>query len=373
MMRKTTLALFLILGGTPEASENRNIELSFGDHITWNAKEGPSAREHATFFVDPDRQRAVMLAGSGYTPYGSPLDDAWALDLETMKWRELSLIGDSFKPGGARRSAIVLGTEDHPSFVYLSGGYAEGQRAIGDLWRAELTEESVHVTSIDQVNAPPARMLHGFAASANGQTLAVFGGVAGTGGLGDTWIGQVENAKVNWRKLTGDEGPGARFGFAFAHDRSTGALLVCGGQVIPETGAGPSMVTVSDLWSLNFESPTPKWKQLAEYQPSSLPGRRNPAFSFDADKGRLLIWGGTGDGRNALPGLYIVDARVPGAPVSVFTEPDTVPTRASGFGLVDPVRGRALLGFGNDSSRAMPDLVEVRLDTESGSPRNLDR
>ncbi len=360
-MRHTTLALFFVICGIPEASENGTFELSFGDHITWESEEGPSAREHATFFVDPDRPRAVMLAGSGYAPYGSPLGDAWALDLETTKWSELNVIEDSFKPGGARRSAVVRGTEDHPSFVYLSGGYVEGQSAIGDLWRAELTEEAVHMTSVEQVNAPPARMLHGFAASANGQTLVVFGGVGGAGGLGDTWIGRVEGAKVNWQQLNGDEGPGARFGFAFAHDQSAGVLLVCGGQVIPEAGAAPGMVTVSDLWSLDFESLTPKWTQLAAYQVSSIPGRRNPAFSFDEETGRLLIWGGTGDGRNALPGLYVVETRTPGAPVSVFTEPNSVPTRASGFGLVDRVRSRALLGFGNDSSRAMLDLVEIRL------------
>jgi hypothetical protein len=55
----------------------------WGRRIEWEAEAGPEAREHASFMLDPSRDRAVMLLGSGYQPYLDPLGDAWAYDLKS--------------------------------------------------------------------------------------------------------------------------------------------------------------------------------------------------------------------------------------------------------------------------------------------------
>jgi len=335
--------------------------VSFGGHLTWAVGEGPAGREHGAFFVDPARPRAVLLAGSGYEPYGSPLGDAWTFDLATSTWSELKLMGAALTPGGGRRTAVVRGSGRKPASVYLHGGYAEGMQEIDTLWRAELRDDAVVLTELEQVNAPVARLLHGFAASPSGDTLVLFGGIGGDDGLADTWIGRVAGDRVTWRELVLETNPGKRFGFSFAFDEARGRFLVCSGQVPPKEDEEPRMIVAEDLWSLDFTAEAPKWTCLATYSSAEFHGRRNPAFTFDEASGDLFVWGGTGDGATALTDLYVVHTRDEGAPVKRLAQPEGVPTRASGFGVVDAARGRALLGFGNDASGPKLDLIEIRL------------
>jgi hypothetical protein len=326
----------------------------WGRRLQWDLETGPPAREHAAFVVDPARDRAVMLTGSGYRPYGSPLGDAWSFDLKAETWTALELSGDALPAGGSQRAAPVDGG------AYLFGGYGEGFADMGELWRLRWHDDQVEVTHVAQENPPPSRMLHAFACDPAGERFVVFGGVGGDDGLDDTWIGERTDAGVRWRQLEGGPGPGKRFGFSFAFDASRGRLLVCGGQVPPE-GEVMEMIVARDLWALDVTADEPSWTRLAEYGDEVFPGRRNPAFSFDERTGDLFVWGGTGDGASALPGLYVVRTRVDGAPVERVPETDGISARASSFGVIDRRRGRALLGFGNTGAGPFDDLVEVRL------------
>jgi len=100
---------------------------------------------------------------------------------------------------------------------------------------------------------------------------------------------------------------------------------------------------------------------LAEYEPEDFPGRRNPAFTFDQRSGDLFVWGGAGAEQSVIPDLFIVRTREDGAPSQRVSQPASIPTRASGFGVVDPKRSRALMGFGNVRNGPLLDLVEVDL------------
>lgn len=100
---------------------------------------------------------------------------------------------------------------------------------------------------------------------------------------------------------------------------------------------------------------------LAEYEPEEFPGRRNPAFTLDQRSGDLFVWGGAGDGESVIPDLFIVQTREGTAPVQRVSQSAWIPTRASSFGVVDPKRSRALMGFGNIQTGPFLDLVEVKL------------
>ena len=326
----------------------------WGRRLQWAADGGPPAREHAAFIADPGRGRAVMLTGSGYAPYGNPLGDAWAFDFAKETWSELELVGDTIVPGGSRRAGLV------DKGAFLHGGYTTGFAAVGELWWLELEDGRVVVEGVEQVNPPPARLLHAFACDAAGERFVVFGGGGQEGALGDTWLGRRTDEGVRWRQLETELDPGERFGFAFAHDVERGRLLVCGGQVPPDDGQN-RMVASRDLWALDFAADEPAWTRLAEYDSDEFHGRRNPAFTFDQGTGDFFVWGGTGDGATALPDLYVVRTRVEGAPVERVIQPASISTRASGFGVVDRARDRALLGFGNTGQGPFDDLVEVRL------------
>jgi hypothetical protein len=327
---------------------------AWGRRIAWSATDGPAAREHAALIADPQRGRLLLLGGSGYAPYLAPLGDAWAFDLVDERWSPLELAGDALTPGGSQRVAQA------PDGAYLHGGYGADGREFGDLWHVRIEADGVHVERVPQDNPPPARQLHGFACDASGRRFVVFGGGTSADLFDDTWIGTRTDSGVRWERLASDVHPSARFGFAHAFDPQTNRFLVCGGELLPPEGQD-AMSVARDLWALVLAADPPAWTRLAEYTSEAFHGRRNPAFAFDARSGDLLVWGGTGDGSTALPDLYVVRTRLPGAPVERIPQPAAIPTRASGFGTVDPTSDRAWLGFGNTSTARYQDLVEVVL------------
>jgi hypothetical protein len=365
------LALLALVAALPahpqEAGAPARAVPAWGRRIEWPAEGAPPPREHASFVLDAARGRAVVLAGSGYSPYGTPLADAWAFDLEEERWTPLETAGDALVPGGSQRVAEVADGA-FPNGAFLHGGYGAGFAPLGDLWHLALADDAVVVARVAQQEPPPARMLHAFACDPAGERLVVFGGASRTALFEDTWLGTGTAEGVRWRELELEDGPGPRFGFAFAHDVAAGRLLVCGGQVPPDDGSS-GLAFARDLWALDFTAEAPAWTLLAEYAEDELPGRRNPAFALDPRTGDLLVWGGTGDGATALPDLFVVRTRDEGAPVERVPEADDVPTRASCFGGVDPERGRALLGFGNTSRGAFHDLVEVLLRAPAAEDR----
>lgn len=346
-------ATLLLLAAVPLAFQEASPP-AWGRRIAWSAPDGPAAREHAALIVDPQRGRLLLLGGSGYAPYLAPLGDAWAFDLIDERWSPLELAGDALTPGGSQRVAPA------PDGAYLHGGYGADGRELGDLWHVSLAADAVRVTLVPQENPPPARQLHGFACDASGRRFVVFGGGTSEDLFDDTWIGTRTDSGVHWERLASDVHPSARFGFAHAFDPQTARFLVCGGELLPPEGQD-AMTVVRDLWALDLAADPPAWTRLAEYASESFHGRRNPAFAFDARSGDLLVWGGTGDGSTALPDLSIVRTRLPGAPVERLPQPAAIPTRASGFGVVDPASDRAWLGFGNTSTARYQDLVEIVL------------
>jgi hypothetical protein len=326
----------------------------WGRRIKWEAETGPEAREHASFILDPDRDRAVMLLGSGYQPYLDPLGDAWAFDLNKENWSGLTLEGDRITPGGSRRAARIKGG------AFIHGGYGKEMSESQDLWKLQFEDTTVKVTLVEQENAPMPRVLHGFAVDTTGDTFVIFGGGSSAGTLDDTWIGTKSERGVRWRKLDLDLNPDPRYGFSYAHDEENGRLIVCSGQISSADGAQVDAFAL-DIWALNFTADEPEWTLLAEYDTEEFPGRRNPAFTFDQRSGDLFVWGGAAAEMTVLSDLFIIRTREDGAPVQRVSRSARIPTRASSFGVVDPKRSRALMGFGNIAAGPFLDLVEVKL------------
>jgi hypothetical protein len=349
----TVLASFELLPGERRRSVSTGVP-DWGRRIKWEAEAGPEAREHASFILDPGRDRAVMLLGSGYQPYLDPLGDAWAYDLNKDSWSELELEGDTITPGGSRRAARVKGG------AFIHGGYGKDLSASRELWELRFEETRIKVALVEQENAPEPRSLHGFAVDTKGERFVIFGGGSTAGVLDDTWIGTKSKKGVSWRKLDLDLNPGPRYGFSFAHDEKNGLLIVCGGQ-IPSSDGSPGDAFALDSWALDFTAEEPGWTLLAEYEPQDFPGRRNPAFTFDQRSGDLFVWGGAGAEDSVIPDLFIVQTREDEAPVQRVPRYAWIPTRASSFGVVDPKRSRALMGFGNIGAGPFLDLVEVKL------------
>lgn len=111
--------------------------------------------------------------------------------------------------------------------------------------------------------------------------------------------------------------------------------MIYGGQ----GEAGP----LGDVWTLELGLNPPRW---TPHPSSDGVARRNGAYAFDPIGRRLVVWGGTANGRSALPGidfLTLDDDTLHWQHV----EPEGPPPRASGQCLFDDGAVRLLCGFGN--------------------------
>jgi len=316
--------------------------------IEWDDGDGPEAREHASVMPDPERDRAVVFAGSGYAPQLSPLADAWALDLETGDWAEIDVEGDPPAGGGSRRAA-----PDGGGGFLLWGGYGAGFEVSQDLQRATLRDGAIRFDQIEQRNAPPARALHAFVRDAERDRWILFGGVSSQAMYDDVWAMRLEGGVAVWERIDVERGPGERYGFAYAFDAEGDRLVVVSGAV-PAQG----LLCAPDAWALEFGGDTPRWTLLTG-DGDAPAGRRNPLWAFDPEARTLVVTGGTADGRTVVPDVVRLDLAAD-PPRCASAEPaGDAEIRASGSGFFDAARGRFVLGFGNNASGVNRDLYTL--------------
>ena len=315
--------------------------------VSWEEGGGPIAREHATVLVDAERDRAVFYAGSGYRPQMSPISDAWAVSLATGEWSELAVEGDMPEGGGSKRLAPAAG-----GGFLLWGGYGGGFVVNNQLVRARLTEGTVVFETVRQNNAPPMRALHGFVYDGERDRYLMFGGVSSQAMYDDVWEMRLVDGVAEWRELEVERGPGERYGFAYAMDTAGDQLVVYSGAV-PAQG----LVCARDAWALDLTQDPPVWEKLTD-EDATPTGRRNPLWAFDPSSRRLIVTGGTADGRSAEEDLVALDLSGAGAEWEEL-ETGEAEIRASGMGFFDAKRGRAIFGMGNNANGVCLDLYRV--------------
>lgn len=326
--------------------------LSWLPRAQWGAAD-PQAREHAALMVDAEHNQLLMLGGSGYQPYGTPLGDAWRFDLVTSTWRPATVDGDVPAPAGSRRVAPM---PDGRSAL-LFGGYGASNAANNELFRVTFREDGATVRRLEQRTPPSARSLHAFAYDPVSRRFAVFGGAGRLGPLGDTWIMTLDGDVASWTELATEDAPSPRYGFFSGFDAERGRLVVFSGA----QGFNP-LDPAADTWALDLRSDPPAWRRLASGdEPGSPPGRRNGVSVWDPTGPRLFVFGGTADARTSEPGLWAFDA-TPGAERWARVEREMAPpVRSSAFGVFDAARNRVVFGFGNTTSAVYRDLAFLQL------------
>ena len=274
----------------------------------------------------------------------------------------------------------------------------------------------------DGTTGPGARWDHTLAADEASERLVLFGGRDGAGiPLGDTWLYDVE--AETWTAVEG-AGPSPRFGHAIAVDQEAHRLYLFGGQAdgatffddawqldlesgawtAIDTGAGPRPAPrygtsavldgdghliashgftfegrFDDTWSLNLA--TGQWTDVSPAAGETRPLRRclHEAV-WDADGGRMLLFGGCSSGFGPCPqgDLWAFD---PAARAWIELTPAGGPAPRSNPALVlDDERSRALLldGLTGDGYVAdawllalagEPAWTEMAADGEVPSPR----
>lgn len=159
----------------------------------------------------------------------------------------------------------------------LFGGLGSGGVRLADTWEFDGSTWIQKTTS----STPLARGEHRMAYDAKRGATVMFGGLGDPGGgvvaRQDTW----EYDGTNWvDKTPGSGNPSARLAPTMAYDVAHGVVMLFGG------GAYPGTTVLGDTWLWNGST----WSLVS---PTTSPDpRKYAASAYDADRGRVVMFGG---------------------------------------------------------------------------------
>lgn len=314
----------------------------------WTGAAGPTAREYFSMWLDPKNEdRLFVFGGFVYVPQQfTPSTELWSLDVTSGVWTAVAQSGAQPTLAGGRLA------------VDADGGalYFSGVDVSANATPYALTALVVDSNTATWTSAPAASGARGeyqpsfFFDAKRGRHLSVCG-ISDAVGYHCDVRELVGNA---WRAVTTSGMPPiGRNGHAWVYDAKEDRLVIFGGD---RQGS-----TLGDTWVLELSGATPTWVKLFDASVAA-EARRNMAWALDTVNHRLLIWGGTPDGANAVAGVQALDlTRGDEHWSQVDVTGDVPPARASGAAVFDAKRGRLLMGFGNTIAGQYADLWSLQL------------
>lgn len=237
----------------------------------WSAVEadnGPAARfGHEATWVEGIG--LVVFAGQAGPTF---FNDLWAFDPDTIAWRQLPSGGDV--PVARYGTCAAIGPDGR---LWISHGFTSDGTRFADT-RAYDFADGTWADETPSGDLPVNRCLHGCWWTSAGQ-LALFGGqTTGVTALDDRWLLRPGDG---WAQVDGTQ-PMARN--LYARARVEDATLAFGGQAIDGS-------RLDDGWLLVDGQDDAIPLEIAGAAP---PGRSGAELVVDADRGRLLLFGGLG-------------------------------------------------------------------------------
>ena len=295
-----------------------------------DAADAPGARSDHTLTVDATAGAAYLFGGTGGS---GPLDDLWRLDLASGEWQPLEPSGD--RP--AARFGHVAAWVDGVGLVIWSG--QADANFFNDLWAYDPATNAWR--RLPAGGDVPDERYGSCAAIGPDGRLWISHGFTATGRFDDTRA--YDFASEAWTDETpSGQGPVKRC----LHDclwAADGRFLLYGGQTddVPALG---------DLWVLDPVART--WTE----QPPPAPGARQ-LYAQATLGDHAYVFGGRDDDGRYLGDTYGLDVRTLGwAPVDAPGGPSP---RAGASLIPDAERGRLLLFGGTGRDDATNDLWEL--------------
>lgn len=330
--------------------------LVFEQLAPWSGGEGPPAREYGAMWIDEEADRLFVHGGFHYEPTHFTLAwDTWAMDLATGAWSAITPATAPPKLAGGR-VAPVPGERA----VLLYGGVADDNDSPYSLVRFDYAEDALRWTD-EPLAAPwprgdytgafiqdPKRNRYLSVCGAN-QLDGPHCNVSAYYPNGD------EPGHWEWVETAIGDQPGGRYGFFFAYDEETDRVIVFSGQ------SDERDVIAQDTWALELGETPARWVRLSGGETPRPIGRRNGAYMLDPDGHRLFVWGGTPDGWETSPGLWVLPlgrGEETWQRVNVLGQPDE---RSSAMATWDAKRRRMIVGFGNTNEAVYADLWTLSL------------
>lgn len=350
-----------------EAGPDVGIRLACGEIVTltlrplgwtslasWQEDTGANAREYGGWWLDPEGG-LVVYGGYHYQPRQfTPANDVWRFDFAASTWAPLA--GEMpLLPGG--RAAPI---PDARAVLYFGGSKPTADGSIEtepSLYRFDYDAARVTATKLENLGEVLGSYTGSLIYDAKRARWLSVCGVDSGSGLHCKVDAYTQEGGFVAVATTGKK-PAGRFGFAYAYDEASDRVIVFGGS----TGDGSKID--GETWALDLSTEPASWTMLfANGEGPSK--RRNGAFALDTIGHRLVLWGGTPDGRDSVPGLQMLTLDRGAERWADLETPDDVPSRTSGIGVEDRARGRLLFGFGNDDA-VYRDLWA--LDTANAAP-----
>lgn len=334
--------------------------LRFSLAAQWTAgDDGPEAREYFSMWLDPDdADRLWVFGGFHYRPRQfTPAQDVWSMDLNAHTWTQ-----HASGPVDAMPGAGLAVSPD--GYVLRYGGLNFNQipnasQTPFQLLKAYTSSTGLQFEALQPSQAPtggdyqPAFFYH--------PPSGAFYGVCGANDFGARCdLVRYNPTSDAWDNVLAEgPEPPSRNGHFWAYDASTDRLIIFAGEGSPAS-SGCDLCR-DDTWALEMSETPPRWVKLADDGGAlGAIGRRNGTFALDPVHHRLLVWGGTSDGRVTREGLLALDLdRGHERWTEVPTQGDA-PARSSGAMVFDPQRQRMLVGFGN-GARIYTDLWSLDL------------
>jgi hypothetical protein len=221
---------------------------------------------------DQRRTQTVIFGGESY-PSAAASNGVWTWGFKDDAWSASPAVG----PAPRRLAKAVY---DYQLDNVLVQGGAEHER---ELWQWNVgTNTWTNRSAVPQASVGAAS---GFVWDARRRVAILFGGAKGD----ELWEWYDEAG--TWKPVVaaaGQRWPAPRELAGLAFDRDNGSVLLFGGR------SQPSGQSLNDLWRWRPES---GWKLLDDGKGGKAPApRHDMGITYDPAIGRLLIFGGGGDG-----------------------------------------------------------------------------
>jgi uncharacterized protein (TIGR03437 family) len=235
----------------------------------------PSSRFDGTIAYDPVDRMIFLFGGQDSVPR----NDLWAYSLPRRQWEEVEAPG----PRAAARFGHTLIFDTARRRLVVFGGQAGG--FFSDVWAFDLGQ-GVWQPLSGEGAGPSRRYGHSAIYDSVRDRMVISHGFTNAGRFDDTWA---FNFTANsWQDLTpAGTRPLRRCLHHAVYDAASGQMYLYGGCA---SGFGPC--PLGDLWSFDLISHL--WTERTT-QPAPSP-REHYGMGFDAVQGRLVLFGGNGNG-----------------------------------------------------------------------------
>ncbi len=331
------------------------------------AGDAPVPRIGHTAIYDPVGDRMIVFGGTG----AYHLNDAWALDLAgEPSWSQIVPAGPA-PPARIYASAIYDAARGR---MIVIGGSSSSVRT--DVWALTLSGTPTWAAIEPPGESPAGRYLHTAIHDPLRDRLVICGGVYGDN---DVWALSLSGA-LAWERLpTSGGSPFPRYAQSAIYDSTADRMVLFGGH--------SSSGRLNDTWSLPLGA-DPVWSRHVSSTRRPVE-RGQQATACDAERARLVVFGGSGDsgwlndtwvfplqGPPAWSMVQPLDAPPPPAAVPVFADSITgIPVSiyvGQAFTLSAQVRND---GMASDDARivvAFPSLTDPADAARVSSPTSGD-